>query len=89
MDELNVGETITSPDNPRVLPMMEVDPPTVTMAFMTNTSPTVGQEGVFITSAKLKERLDKERKSNVSLKIVSVSLSKPNTMPACTAMPYE
>jgi GTP-binding protein len=69
MDDLNVGETITSVENPRVLPLIEVDPPTVRMAFMTNTSPTVGKEGRFITSAKLKERLDREKKSNVSLRV--------------------
>jgi GTP-binding protein len=69
MEDLNVGETITTPENPVVLPMIEVDAPTVRMTFMTNTSPTVGRDGRFITSAKLKERLDRERKSNVSLRV--------------------
>ncbi len=69
MDELNVGETITSVDNPKVLPLLEVDAPTVSMTFMTNTSPTVGQEGKFVTSTKLRERLEREKKSNVSLRV--------------------
>ena len=69
MAELNVGETICSPENPTKLPLLNVDAPTVSMAFMTNTSPTMGQEGKFVTSSKLKERLDKERKSNVSLRV--------------------
>jgi GTP-binding protein len=69
MDDLNVGETITSVENPRVLPLLEVDAPTVSMAFMTNTSPTVGKDGRFVTSAKLKERLEREKKSNVSLRV--------------------
>jgi GTP-binding protein len=69
MAELNVGETITSIENPRVLPLLEVDAPTVSMAFMTNTSPTAGNEGKFITSAKIQERLLRETKSNVSLKV--------------------
>ena len=69
MSELNVGETITSIENPRILPLLEIDAPTVSMAFMTNTSPTVGLEGKFVTSAKLKERLEHEMKSNVSLRV--------------------
>ncbi len=69
MAELNVGETITSVDNPKILPLLEVDAPTVSMTFMANTSPTVGQEGRFVTSAKLKERLEREMKSNVSLRV--------------------
>ncbi len=71
MDLLNVGETITSVDFPRVLPMLEVDAPTVSIAMMTNTSPTMGQEGRFVTSAKLADRLMRERKSNVSLRVES------------------
>lgn len=69
MKELNVGETITSIENPIKLPLLKVDAPTVSMAFMTNTSPTAGQEGKFITSAKIAERLTLEKKSNVSLRV--------------------
>ena len=71
MNELNVGETITSIENPIKLPLLKVDAPTVSMAFMTNTSPTAGQEGRFITSAKIAERLELEKKSNVSLRVES------------------
>ncbi|NLH49692.1 MAG: translational GTPase TypA [Myxococcales bacterium] len=74
MDDLNVGETITSLENPRVLPRLEVDPPTVSMTFMANTSPTSGREGKFITSAKIKERLEREKKSNVSLRVEMTDL---------------
>ena len=69
MNELNVGETITNIENPIKLPLLKVDAPTVSMAFMTNTSPTSGQEGKFITSAKVGERLIRETKSNVSLRV--------------------
>jgi len=69
MEELDVGETITSVENPKVLPLLEVDAPTVSMTFMINTSPTVGREGKYITSAKLSERLTREKKSNVSLRV--------------------
>jgi len=73
MNELQVGETITSVENPRVLPLLNIDPPTVSMTFMANTSPLSGKEGRFITSAKLKERLEREIKSNVSLKVESTA----------------
>jgi GTP-binding protein len=75
MAELNVGETITSVENPKVLPLLEVDAPTVSMTFMTNTSPTVGREGKLVTSAKLRERLERELKSNVSLQVEPTSSS--------------
>ena len=71
MNELNVGETVTSVENPVKLPLLNVDAPTVSMAFMTNNSPTSGQEGRFITSAKIAERLTQEKKSNVSLRVES------------------
>ncbi|MDP8224613.1 MAG: translational GTPase TypA [Candidatus Lernaella stagnicola] len=69
MSELNVGETVTSIENPIRLPLLKVDAPTVSMAFMTNTSPNAGREGKFITSAKIAERLALEKKSNVSLRV--------------------
>lgn len=69
MESPNVGETITSVESPRVLPLLEVDAPTVSVAVMANTSPTVGKEGKFVTSAKLAARLWRETKSNVSLRV--------------------
>ena len=75
MKELNVGETITSIENPIKLPLLKVDAPTVSMAFMTNTSPTSGNEGRFITSAKIAERLALEKKSNVSLRVEATDSS--------------
>jgi GTP-binding protein len=69
MEDLQVGETITTPENPRILPLLEIDAPTVTMNFMVNTSPGGGTEGRFVTSRNLRERLERELRSNVSLRI--------------------
>jgi GTP-binding protein len=69
MSELNVGETITTVDNPRILPMLAVDEPTISMDFIVNNGPFVGTEGKFVTSRNIKERLQKELKSNVALRV--------------------
>jgi GTP-binding protein len=68
-DEMNIGETITSPDDPRPLPPVSVDEPTVTMIFSVNNSPFAGQEGKYVTSRNLRERLDREILTNVSIRI--------------------
>ena len=69
MQELNVGETITSIQNPTILPLLKVDAPTITMNFRVNDGPFAGREGKWVTSRNLKERLDREIKSNVALKV--------------------
>ncbi|MFT3692597.1 MAG: translational GTPase TypA [Kofleriaceae bacterium] len=69
MQELNVGETITSIQNPTILPLLKVDAPTITMNFRVNDGPFAGKEGKWVTSRNLKERLDREIKSNVALRV--------------------
>jgi GTP-binding protein len=69
MSELNVGETITSITDPRPLPPLAVDEPTISMQFVTNNGPFAGSEGKFVTSRNLRERLNKEVKSNVALRV--------------------
>jgi GTP-binding protein len=69
MSELNVGETITSILDPRVLPLLKVDAPTITMNFRVNDGPFAGKEGKFVTSRNLRERLEREIKSNVALRV--------------------
>jgi GTP-binding protein len=69
MQELNVGETITSIANPTILPLLKVDAPTITMNFRVNDGPFAGREGKWVTSRNLKERLDREIKSNVALRV--------------------
>ncbi|HEY5935560.1 MAG TPA: translational GTPase TypA [Kofleriaceae bacterium] len=69
MQELNVGETITSIQNPRILPLLKVDAPTITMNFRVNDGPFAGKEGKYVTSRNLRERLDREIKSNVALRV--------------------
>ncbi len=69
MSELNVGETITSIESPRILPLMTVDEPTITMQFIANNGPFAGSEGKYVTTRNIRERLFKEIKSNVALRV--------------------
>ena len=69
MEDLTVGETITDPSSPIVLPLLEIEEPTVKMQFMVNNGPFAGQEGKYVTSRNLRERLEKEVKSNVALRV--------------------
>lgn len=65
----NIGETITDPNDPQALPLIKVDEPTLQMTFSVNDSPFAGQEGDFVTSRQLRDRLFRELETNVALRI--------------------
>jgi len=69
MEGIEIGETITSADNPQRLPVIAVDEPTISMIFGVNNSPFAGREGKYVTSRQIKERLDKETLGNVAIKV--------------------
>ena len=69
IENINIGDTITSTDNPQPLPSIAVDEPTIAMIFGVNNSPFAGREGKFVTSRQLKERLDKEILGNVAIRV--------------------
>ncbi|TWI65471.1 GTP-binding protein [Pseudoduganella lurida] len=69
IEEIGIGSTICAPDTPDALEMLTVDEPTLTMNFMVNNSPLAGREGKFVTSRQLRDRLDKELKANVALRV--------------------
>jgi GTP-binding protein len=69
IEDIGVGVTLTDIDNPRPLPMLKIDEPTLTMNFCVNTSPLAGREGKFVTSRQIWERLQRELQSNVALKV--------------------
>ena len=69
IEELGIGCTVMDPATPEALPMLRIDEPTLVMNFMVNTSPLAGREGKFVTSRKIRDRLDRELKSNVALRV--------------------
>jgi GTP-binding protein len=69
IEDIGIGCTITDPELPQPLPLLIVDEPTLTMNFLVNNSPFAGREGKFVTSRQLRDRLERELKSNVALKV--------------------
>ncbi len=72
-DDVGIGETIAAADNPIALPYVSIDEPTIAMNFIVNTSPFAGREGKYVTSRNIRERLDKELRTNVSLRVEDTS----------------
>ncbi|HOV19969.1 MAG TPA: translational GTPase TypA, partial [Ottowia sp.] len=69
IENVGIGETLTDPANPQPLPMLQIDEPTLTMNFCVNTSPLAGREGKFVTSRQIWDRLQRELRSNVALRV--------------------
>jgi GTP-binding protein len=69
IDEVGIGATLCDADHPDPLPALRVDEPTLTMNFLVNASPLAGREGKYVTSRQIRERLERETKSNVALRV--------------------
>ena len=69
IEDVGIGATICHPEHPDPLPLLKVDEPTLTMNFLVNASPLAGREGKYVTSRQLRERLERETKSNVALRV--------------------
>jgi GTP-binding protein len=69
VDNIEIGDTITSIDNPQPLPIIAVDEPTISMIFGVNNSPFAGKDGKYVTSRQIRERLDKEILGNVAIRV--------------------
>ena len=69
IEGIGIGDTITDPDNPRPMPIIPVDEPTISMVFCVNNGPFAGRDGQFLTSRHLRDRLAKELHSNVALRV--------------------
>jgi GTP-binding protein len=70
IEDISIGSTICAPDAPEGLPMLKIDEPTLTMNFMVNSSPLAGREGKFVTTRQIRDRLERELKSNMALRVV-------------------
>ena len=69
IDEIGIGDTVCDLEHPDPLPALKVDEPTLTMNFLVNASPLAGREGKYVTSRQIRERLERETKSNVALRV--------------------
>ena len=69
VEGITIGETLTHPDTPAPLPNIPIDEPTIAMTFTVNTSPFVGRDGAYVTSRHIRERLEKELLTNVSIRV--------------------
>jgi GTP-binding protein len=69
IDSIEIGETVTDLERPEPLPLIHIDEPTVSMLFSANVSPFAGREGRFVTSPQLRDRLAKERRINVGIRV--------------------
>jgi GTP-binding protein len=69
IEDIGIGCTLCDPEHPDALPLLKVDEPTLTMNFLVNASPLAGREGKYVTSRQIRERLERETKSNVALRV--------------------
>ena len=69
IDEVGIGDTVCELEHPDALPLLKVDEPTLTMNFLVNASPLAGREGKYVTSRQIRERLERETKSNVAMRV--------------------
>ncbi len=69
IDEIGIGATLCDLEHPDPLPLLKVDEPTLTMNFLVNASPLAGKEGKYVTSRQIRERLERETKSNVAMRV--------------------
>ena len=69
ISDIHIGDTLCSPENPQAIPFQKISEPTISMNFLVNDSPLAGQEGKFVTSRHLRERLFRELNTDVSLRV--------------------
>lgn len=78
IENVEIGDTVTDAENPEPCPIVSIDEPTISMSFMVNNSPFYGQDGKYVTSRQVRDRLFKELQSNVALRVEETS--SPDTL---------
>ena len=73
ISDIHIGDTITNPDAPEAIPFQKISEPTISMNFMVNDSPLAGQEGTYVTSRHIRDRLFRELNTDVSLRVEEIS----------------
>lgn len=73
IEDMTIGDTLCAPDAVHPVPLLRIDEPTISMNFVVNDSPMAGREGIYVTSRHLRERLERELLSNVSLRVEEIS----------------
>ena len=69
LDTVDIGDTLADPEHPEPLPIIDVDEPTLSMSFMVNDSPFFGQDGKYVTSRQVRDRLIREAERDVALRV--------------------
>ena len=69
LEAVNIGDTIADPNQPEALPRIEIEPPTIQVRFQVNTSPMAGRSGKFVTSRQIRDRLGREARKNLALRV--------------------
>jgi GTP-binding protein len=85
-EEIDIGETLTSSENGPALPFVELDPPTIQMQFAVNDGPLAGREGKYVTSRQIRDRLFREGRTNISIKVEDTATAGVFTVSARGAM---
>ena len=91
ISDISIGDTLCSPEKPEPIPFQKISEPTIAMQFIVNDSPFAGQEGKYVTSRHLRDRLFRELNTDVSLRVEERTIQTASKCPAaasCTLCPY-
>ena len=86
--DISIGDTLCSPENPEAIPFQKISEPTISMQFIVNDSPFAGQEGKFVTSRHLRDRLFRELNTDVSLRVEETEMQTASKYPVVVSFTF-